>query len=157
MSVDFPDPFFYGSSEHKLNSKGQLAVPKRFRAVVPEDQRDQGFVLLRGEGACLYMYTHRQFREVQQRVRAVAQEQGDAEFYRRFMESVHAVDLDNQGRFVLPAGLRSEIGLTGPAVQLIGMDDRIEIWPPAARDAARDPANEYEERRTLEAKRIFGL
>lgn len=150
-------PFFYGSSENRLNTKGQVALPKRFRAVVPDEEAEHGFVLIRGEAACIYMYTHRQFGEVKERVRAIAVEQGDAEFFRIFMEGAHAVEVDTQGRFVLPAVLRERAGVRGPDILFIGMDDRIELWEPKTRAASRKAEDEYEERRNLQAKRIFGL
>lgn len=150
-------PFFYGQSQNRLNAKGQVAIPKRFRDVVPEGERGEGFVLVRGETQCLYMYTHRQFAEIKERVRQVAVEQGDSEFFRRFMENASAVDLDSQGRFVLPAALRESAGITGPDVLFIGMDDRIEIWHPEERTALQGGADEYEEQRRMQAKRIFGL
>ncbi|MBN2711911.1 MAG: hypothetical protein JXR97_05665 [Planctomycetes bacterium] len=150
-------PFFYGSSENRLNTKGQVALPKRFRDIIGEHELGQGFVLILGEGDCLYMYTHRQFGEVKERVRAIAVENGDAEFLRAFMEGAFAVDLDSQGRFVMPASLREEAGIKGPGVVFIGMDDRIEIWEPEKRAVSRGGQDEYKERRNMEAKRIFGL
>ncbi len=147
-------PFFYGSFVNRLNSKGQVAVPKRFRDLVGEQK---SLVLLPGEGGCLYMYTHEQFGAVRARVRAIAEEQGSSEFFRTFMEDVSAVDLDAQGRVVLPFALREAGGVGGPDVLFIGMDDRIEIWDPAAREQARGERATYRELRGDQAKRIFGL
>jgi MraZ protein len=148
-------PYFYGSFENRLNSKGQVAIPKRFRTVVPADQVEAGFVLVQGGEECVYMYTHNQFGEVKARVRAIAVEEDDPEFFRSFMESAHAVDLDSQGRFVLPVGLREKARIVGPDVLFIGMDDRIEIWEPSLRNkVARDDS---QEKRKIEARRIFGI
>jgi MraZ protein len=150
-------PFFYGSSENRLNTKGQVALPKRFRDVLPEEELALGFVLVRGREDCLYMYTHRQFAEVKARAREVAVEENDPEFLRAFLESAHAVDVDAQGRFVLPAGLRTAAGIGGPGVLFLGMDDRIEVWEPSRREAARAPSADYEAARETQARRIFGI
>jgi len=150
-------PFFYGSAANRLNTKGQVAIPKRFRDVLEEAELSRGFVIVRGEAECLYMYTHRQFGEVKERVRAIAAEAGSAEFLRRFLEGAQAADLDSQGRFVLPPALRKEAGLKGQDVLFVGMDDRIEIWEPARRELSRTGTEDYEERRVAQAKRIFGL
>jgi len=150
-------PFFYGSSENRLNAKGQVAIPKRFRTVVDPEELKQGFVLVQGEDACVYMYTHRQFGEIKARVRALAKEENDPEFFRTFLENAHAVDMDSQGRFVLPAELRRTVGIKGPEVLFLGMDDRIEIWAPAQRATLRSRAKGYEERRKSQARQIFGI
>jgi MraZ protein len=150
-------PFFYGSSKHRLNAKGQIAMPKRFRTVVGEEAPEKGFVLVLGERDCIYMYTHQQFGEVKERVRVIAKEENDQEFFRAFLESAHAVDLDRQGRFVLPGTLRKRAGMKGPEVLFIGMDDRIEIWAPHKREDQRIDIAAYEERRQVQARRIFGI
>lgn len=155
--MDTTKPFFYGSSENRLNTKGQVAIPVRFRTVLPRDLADEGFVLVPGEGECLYMYTHRQFGEIRARVREVAVESGDPEFIRAFLASAHAVELDSQGRFVLPAALREAAGIAGPEVLFLGMDDRIELWCPQKRRAAAGSGEEYQQRRSQNARRIFGI
>ena len=150
-------PFFYGSAENRLNSKGQVAIPKRFRDVVPQEEAKHGFVLVQGEAECIYMYTHRQFAVIKERVRSVAEAENDPEFLRQFLESSHAVDLDSQGRFVLPVVLRQAAAIDGPEVLFVGMDDRIEIWSNAKRIAGRGPAEPYEKLRMAAARKIFGL
>lgn len=154
-------PFYYGCAENKLNTKGQVAIPARFRAALPEEEQNRNFVILRGEPNCLYMYTHRQFAVVKENARQVARETGDSAFFRAFMAEACAVDLDTQGRFVLPQHLMTLVGLAGPGVKFVGVDDRIEIWDPAryeaeARGGGGLSAPLYEEQRKNAAKRIFG-
>ncbi len=151
-----PTPFYYGSAENKLNTKGQVAIPARFRSSFPEDEQSRNFVLIRGEPNCLYMYTHQQFAVIKDNARRIAQETGDSDFFRAFMAEAHAVDLDTQGRFVLPHALMKQIGLSGPGVQFVGVDDRIEIWDPALYGALCAGGARYEEQRRTAAKRIFG-
>ncbi len=149
-------PFYYGSAENKLNAKGQVAIPARFRSALSEEDQNRNFVLIRGELNCLYMYTHRQFAAIKDNARRIAGEAGDSDFFRAFMAEAHAVDLDTQGRFVLPQALMRQIGLVGPGVQFVGVDDRIEIWEPSQYEATRASAPGYEEQRKNAAKRIFG-
>jgi len=148
--------FFYGSAINRLNSKGQVAIPKRFRDVVPPEERKQGFVLVMGEGS-IYMYTHRQFGMIKDRVRAEAERRNDPEFLRVFMENAHAVDIDNQGRFVLPLALRMVAGINEPEVLFVGMDDRIEIWAPEARRRQRQEGVEMAQHEKETARTIFGI
>lgn len=150
-------PYYYGSAENKLNSKGQVAIPARFRAVLPDEDKERNHVIVRGEGSCLYMYTHRQFGKIKDNARRVAEESGDASFYRSFLAEACAVDIDTQGRFVLPQIFMKQAGISGPSILFIGMDDRIEIWEPKVFSAQRGGPEKYEEMRTSAAKKIFGL
>ena len=150
--------FYYGSAENKLNSKGQVAIPARFRSVVSDEDKSRNYVITRGEGNCLYMYTHRQFSKIKDNVRNFAAETEDIEFYRRFMAEAAAVEIDTQGRFVLPQGIMAEAGIKGPGILFIGMNDRIEIWEPATYRASMESAGKkYEKQREEAARAIFGI
>lgn len=155
MSID--TPYFHGSAENKLNSKGQVAIPARFRSVLPEEDRSKNYVILRGEGQCLYMYTYRQFATIKDNARRVAEERDDGAFYRSFMAAATSVEIDTQGRFVLPQQLMKEVGIKGPSVQFIGVDDRIEIWDPEVYASSSGMADKYAELLRSEAGRIFGI
>ncbi len=150
-------PFYYGSAENKLNTKGQVAIPARFRASLPDTDAHRQFVILRGEPRCLYMYTHQQFGRIKDNARRVAEDSGDPDFYRSFMAEAHAVDLDTQGRFVLPASLMKTVGIQGPGVLFIGVDDRIEIWEPGEYAGTRGGKTRFEEMRRTAARSIFGI
>lgn len=150
-------PYFYGSAENKLNAKGQVAIPARFRSVLPDSDQSGNFVIIHGEDQCLYMYTHRQFAKIKDNARRIAEETGDSGFYRSFMAEACAVDLDTQGRFVLPQLFLKAAGIRGQGVLFIGMDDRIEIWEPTVYAASRGESGKYEELRKKAAKRIFGI
>jgi MraZ protein len=152
-----PKPYFYGRSEHRINAKGQVAVPARFRSVLAPEVLERGFVLLRGEEPCVYCYTHDQFTEVVDRVMSDPEVRDDADFLRDFFEQVYAVDVDSQGRVVIPGELREEAGLKTSEVVFIGHRDRVEIWDAEARRADREESRkEYAEKRGRLARRIFG-
>ena len=154
---ELPAAYFYGSSPTRLSPKGQLAMPKRFRDVLPEADQSAGFVILPGQGGCLYMYTHRQFGVIRENARAIALRENDPEFLRSFLEEAHPVDLDTQARFVLPQPLRDYAGITGQDALLIGMDDRIEIWEPARREGLRTTGGDYRGKRESNARALFGI
>lgn len=149
--------YFYGSSQTKLSPKGQVAFPKRFRDILSEEENAAGFVLIPGQGGCLYLYTHRQFGTIRENVRSIALRDNDPEFFRAFLEEAAPIDLDTQGRFVIPQNLRDYAGITEADALFIGMDDRIEIWQPARREAVRRVSEEYHQKRELNARSIFGI
>jgi MraZ protein len=150
-------PYYYGSAENKLNSKGQVAFPARFRSCLPDIDKNRNYVLVRGHEHCLFMYTHRQFGKIKDNVRRLAEEGGERRFLREFMAKAVSVDLDTQGRFVLPPDLMQESSLQGPNLLFIGMDDRVEIWEPAVYAAARGEGGGYEETLKKAGDKIFGI
>lgn len=148
--------YYYGSAENKLNSKGQVAIPARFRSVATDEDKKYNYVIVRGEGRCLYMYTHRHFGRIMQQARNYAVEQQDMDFFRRFMAEAVAVDLDTQGRFVLPQESMKTVGIKGPVVKFIGVNDRIEIWDPDEYgEVAATVADTYEAKRSEALNSIF--
>ncbi len=149
--------FFYGRCQNKLSPKGQVAIPKRFRSVLSEEESQQGFVLIPGQDNCIYMYTHRQFGVIRENVRNIALSENDPEFFRSFMEEASPVDLDTQGRFVIPAALREYAQIKGNEILFIGMDDRIELWEATVRESQRPQEQDYRQMRKQKAKDIFGI
>lgn len=155
--IDNNSLYFYGSAENKLNSKGQVAIPARFRSFHSDEEQCRNYVILRGAANCLYMYTHHQFGTIKDNARRVAEESGDSAFYRSFMAEAHSVEVDTQGRFVLPQHFLAAAGIKGPGVLFIGVDDRIEIWEPEAYAASISESAKYEELRRSASRQIFGI
>lgn len=152
-----PSPYYYGSAENKINSKGQVVIPARFRSVHTEEDQGKSFVIVRGQSRCLYMYSYKQFGKIKDKARKIAEEKDNSAFYRQFMAEACAVDIDNQGRFVLPQNLMKMTGITGPTVLFVGIDDRIEIWEPSEFSKVQDDSAEYEVFRLAVSKDIFGI
>lgn len=144
--------YFYGSSQSRLSQKGQVALPKRFRDLL----KNNDLVILPGQGRCLYLYTHQQFSVIRDRVRETAIRDNDQEFFRSFMEQVHPLELDTQGRLVLSQDLRAQAAITENEVLFIGMDDRIEIWEPSSREKLRCGVD-YAHKREQKSRDIFGI
>ena len=155
--MDESQVYFYGSFESRLGPKGQVMFPARFRSLLPDEELARGFALVLGFAPCLYLYPHRKFGEIKNRARQFADKSGNKDMFRIFMEGSVAVDLDTQGRFVVPAALREKAGLTGPDVLLVGMDDRIEIWNPSTRQEMRTGDDAADQWRREHGDKIFGF
>ncbi|MCL2001287.1 MAG: hypothetical protein FWG74_07615 [Planctomycetes bacterium] len=150
-------PYYYGRAENKLNSKNQVAVPARFRSVLPEEDKERNYVLIWGSDKCLYMYTHRQFGKIVDNVRQLVEESKDWDFFRSFMAEAYPVDIDTQGRFVLPQAFMKAVGIQGPNILFIGVGDRIEIWDPGVFAYTQAGMKTVRERLHSENNRIFGI
>ena len=118
---------FTGEYRHSVDDKGRLAVPAKFRA-----QLGAGAVVSRWLDACLAIHTQDGWNDLSAKVAALPITDPNA---RRFSRLIFAgaaeVELDRQGRILLPAYLREHIELGGDAV-VVGSRDHAEIWVPDA-------------------------
>ena len=116
---------FLGRHSHNLDEKGRLALPARYR-----DQLHDGVVITRGFDNCLLVYPMDAWAPLAERVSALSIGDPDVRLLRRMLFA-HASDLqlDRQGRILVPAELRAHAGLEREAV-VVGMHSFIEIWSP---------------------------
>jgi len=113
---------FLGEYEHNIDAKGRLAIPAKFRA-----QMDKGAVISKGMGTCLSVYTMQRWDEKSSELASGKTSDELRDFERRIYPSASEVELDGQGRIVIPAKLRGYAGL-GNEVTVAGVRDHFEIW-----------------------------
>lgn len=119
---------FYGEYESKVDAKGRVIIPARLRDAVPEDDRDDGFVVRLGEDGCVTVYTWSHWQELERAVNRVPQNTHLARQYRRFVfTQADRGQCDKQGRLRIPANLLAEARIDR-AVVVVGVSDQIEIW-----------------------------
>ncbi len=116
---------FTGEYRHSVDDKGRIAVPAKFRA-----QLAQGAFVSRWIDGCLAIHTPSGWEELATKVAALRTTDPDArKFERNIFSGAFDLELDRQGRIVIPAYLRDEIGLGAEAV-IVGSRDHAEIWAP---------------------------
>lgn len=124
---------FIGEYSHKIDEKGRLALPAKFRG-----QLASGAVVTRGLDNALYLYTRDEWQEIAERLAALPFSNSAARQIQRMMlAGATDVEPDRQGRINLPPHLRSYANLKGDAV-VAGLYKRIEIWSVDAWDSARE-------------------
>lgn len=119
---------FLGTHTPRLDSKGRLFLPARFREELAE-----GLVLTRGQERCLYVWRPATFLQFVQRPGGsedVANRDNRA-FIRMLGAEGSQERPDGQGRITVPQRLREYAGLTRDCV-VIGAVTRVEIWAPDA-------------------------
>ncbi len=124
---------FLGRFSHNLDTKGRVAVPARFREALAE-----GLVLTRGIDRCLALYPMAAWRPLAERVSALPLSDPNARHFRRmvFAEAVD-LELDSQGRILVPPELRRYAGLEREVI-VVGVNTSIEIWSPAQWQAVNE-------------------
>ena len=117
---------FVGTYTPKLDDKGRLFLPAKFR-----DQLEEGLMVTRGQERCLTVYSLTQFDSITARLREASLTNKTTRSYVRMLSS-GAFDQtpDKQGRISIAPLLRSYAALQKDVV-VIGALDRLEIWDPA--------------------------
>ena len=117
---------FTGEYRHSVDDKGRIAVPAKFRV-----QLGAGAVVSRWLDACLAIHTQQGWDALAAKVAALPiTDQNARRFQRLIFAGAAEVELDRQGRILLPAYLREHIDLGNEAV-VVGSRDHAEIWVPA--------------------------
>ncbi len=118
---------FLGEFTHTIDEKGRLTLPAKFRVALAD-----GVVVTRGLDGCLFIFTKAHFTALAERAAniPVTNAEGRA-FTRMLFSGASDIDLDKQGRVLLPQVLREFAGLNGEVI-VAGANTRIEIWGPAA-------------------------
>jgi len=116
-----------GEHEHALDEKNRLTLPSKLRGPF-----EDGVVVSRGLDGCLYAWPEVEWRRLAERIQAVDPLSADGRQLRRhFFTGAARVELDKQGRMVVPAALLETAGITRE-VTVAGMSDHLEIWDRAA-------------------------
>jgi MraZ protein len=117
---------FTGEYRHTVDDKGRIAVPAKFR-----NQLGAGAVVSRWLDACLAIHTQTGWDALATRVAALPITDPNARRFQRLIFAGAAeVELDRQGRVLVPSYLRDHIGLGSDAV-VVGSRDHAEIWVPS--------------------------
>jgi len=122
-----------GSYAHKLDSKGRMVLPARFR-----EELGQHVVATIGIERCVTVYPMNQWEALLARLEDLPSGSAKARDLRRIiLASAHELEIDGAGRILVPAPLRSYAGI-GVEVSVNGNGDRLEIWDMAAWGDYRD-------------------
>ena len=118
---------FLGTHEPKLDEKGRIILPARFR-----DELAGGLVITKGQERCLYVFPAAEFTSITERLRqAPVTEKSSRDYMRVMFAGAHDEIPDKQGRVAIPVGLRIYAGLEKECV-VIGANTRLEIWDATA-------------------------
>ena len=117
---------FLGTFTQKLDDKGRLILPAKFR-----DQLGDGLVITRQQERCLAVWPTAVFQaEVERAAAGPSTSRGVREYQRMVASGASDESPDSQGRVVVPPSLRQYAGLSKEIV-VIGAINRLEVWDAA--------------------------
>lgn len=119
---------FIGKHDRSLDDKWRLVLPSGYRRAF----EDAGGGVLAPWDRCLALFPRDDFEAVMRRLLdKVSDGEADDDVARLFSGGAADVQLDAQGRFVVPEEHRTHAGIERE-VKVLGLPNRVEIW-----DAAR--------------------
>lgn len=119
--------FFTGNFSPKLDEKGRLFLPAKFRALLTED-----VMVSPGQEYCLNVWSMEGFGAMTQDLQRKSQADLATRDHIRFLFSQSSeIQPDKQGRITLTSGMRAYAGIDRDVV-VSGVMDHVEIWNPLA-------------------------
>lgn len=117
---------FIGEYQHSIDEKGRMAVPAKFRAKL-----QQGAVVTKGLDNCLVIYPRAEWEKLAEKLSSLPISQANTRAFSRLMlAGAMDIELDKQGRMIIPEYLRTFAELSKKVV-LAGLYNRIEVWEAA--------------------------
>ena len=114
---------FYGEFPHSLDIKNRIVIPAKFRAALGD-----AFIITRGWDKCLTIYTMDEWRNLEEKVKALPRADEDVRrFMRIFFGGACECEPDAHGRVLIPQTLREHAGIVRDIVS-VGVLERIEVW-----------------------------
>ena len=113
---------FMGEYNDTIDAKGRLIVPAKFR-----EQLGEAFVITNGNDGCLNIYTNEDWETFLGKLQLLPNNRDKREIVRKFVAQANMVEIDKQGRILVPPALREHAGLEKDVV-LAGVIDKIEVW-----------------------------
>jgi MraZ protein len=114
---------FYGEFDYKIDEKGRLPIPPKFRGVFKD-----GIVLTSSAENCITAYTVTEWKKLSASLTNSPLSRSKMRRLSRVLFSTAFTTLiDGQGRIAIPAPLREHAQITGDAV-VVGVNTYLELW-----------------------------
>jgi MraZ protein len=121
--------FFTSEFECKLDAKGRLVLPSRIKSQLPEGSSE--IVIRKGFEPCLVLYPVVEFKKVFSKISGLSEFNEEYRLLQRsFLSGVVTVELDNNGRLLIPRNMLTYAQLDKEAL-LVGTGSKVEVWNPA--------------------------
>jgi MraZ protein len=132
---------FIGEYKHSIDSKRRLALPSKFRS----DFKGK-VVVTRGLDQCLFVYPMSEWKKIAEKLGNMpVGEKNTRSFVRLMLAGAIDLDLDSQGRIIIPDYLKNYAKLK-KGVTVAGLFNRLEIWDERAWDKYKTGAEKDQDK-----------
>jgi MraZ protein len=114
---------FFGEYQVAFTGQGRMVLPKKIRELL----KGTTFVLAKGFDSCLAGYDRQDWDERSSELLSVSLlDKENIAKRRSLFSSANHVEIDEQGRFVVPKNLQKYVG--DKKACIVGVGDHFEIW-----------------------------
>ena len=117
---------FMGTYQNNVDPKGRVSIPVKYR-----DALGERFFVTKGFDSCIDIYTVDEWEKFADKLQKLSATKRDMRNFVRFIfGNATEVELDKQGRILLPAMLRETVGIEKEVI-VMGVGNKVEIWDKA--------------------------
>ena len=121
--INLSSAMFLGEYEYRIDPKGRVAVPPRFR-----EEFSTGIIVTRGYDRCVVAYTPSEWNKLSGRYASLPTTSSSSRLVNRLIfSSAFNLNLDRLGRLILPSSLK-EYAQIQEDVVVAGVGNYLEIW-----------------------------
>ncbi len=126
---------FLGNIEAKIDTKARVFIPSTYRKNLPEAERERIVMRIDTDNDCVVIYPESTWLQLVERLKDRLDEwnPNDRMLLMQFVSDADLVDIDSQGRILIPKRYMS-IFWEENTVVFVGMVDRIALWSKAKYD-----------------------
>jgi MraZ protein len=115
---------FSGSFEHKLDHKGKVSIPNKFR----RELDDKVMLTLGTDDVYVWVFPPAVWEQLVAKISALPNNKQAKRVRRFLLGNAHEAPVDRVGRIQIPQALRERAGIDNKSVFIVGVGDSIEIW-----------------------------
>ena len=129
---------YRGCSKISIDSKGRLAVPSRYRALILEQAQNNLVITLNPLDRSLYLYPLPEWEIIEDKLAALSDFDKQSRRTKQMMRGyANDCQLDSQVRILIPKELRGHAELSRQAI-ILGQGNKFEIWNEKTWEKQRD-------------------
>ena len=114
--------FLTGEYDHQIDAKNRIRIPAKLKG------NEEKLYFSKGTNGCIFVFYEEAIREKLAKLEEIKMSDVERQKgLRQFTKSVKLVEIDNQGRLVIPPELVKFARITKD-VKICGASSRIEIW-----------------------------
>jgi len=129
---------FRGFSKISIDSKGRLAIPSRYRALVLDQALNNLVITLNPLDRSLWLYPLPEWELIEDKLTTLSDFDKQSRRTKQMMRGyANDCQLDSQGRILIPKELRGYAELSRQVV-ILGQGNKFEIWDEKSWEKQRD-------------------
>ncbi|MGC8867480.1 MAG: division/cell wall cluster transcriptional repressor MraZ [Elusimicrobiales bacterium] len=140
---------FYGEYQFVIDQKNRVFIPAKFRDELKKEKAKK-FMITIGLDGCLYIFPPSTWHQLMKNNMEIFRSENKEEeraFKRFFFSNACELDIDEQGRILIPNSHRGYASINRDVV-IIGAGNKIEIW-------AKEKWQDYSEKKIKKSIKKF--